>query len=344
MNASTFSTYSVLLPPVCAVIALLLCLGAQPITRRLRLLDIPGGRKSHHRPTPLVGGLALLIGFYPWLLIWAWLDPSPDAAPLIPMAGCSAALTVLGLIDDRRHLPAALRLLVCFACIALALHSAPLLVLQSISWNYGAGAVTLGRTGIFFTAVSIVALIQAANLADGKNGLLIGMCLAWLFFLGNRLPDGFNPVVLGLVGILIVLLAFNLAGKLFLGDGGSYGLATFIGFLALLTANLPGNRVSSDQIALVFLLPVIDMVRLMIMRIVQRRSPFAGDRDHLHHHLLAAFGWPGGLAIYLMLVVAPSFVASGAPRNTLTIIALTVAVYFGIIAHARRIARRRAAN
>jgi UDP-GlcNAc:undecaprenyl-phosphate GlcNAc-1-phosphate transferase len=323
------------------VIALLLCLGAQPVARRLGLLDIPGGRKSHHHPTPLIGGLALLIGFYPWLAIWMWLDSDPFKVSLLPMVGCAAALTILGLIDDRRHLAAAFRLLICFTCIAVALWSAPLLVLRSISWNYGAGSIALGWTGALFTAVSIVALIQAANLADGKNGLLIGMCLAWLFFLGNRLPDSFNPMVLGLAGILIVLLAFNLAGKLFLGDGGSYGLATFIGFVALLTANQPRAHASSDQIALVFLLPVIDMIRLMITRLARRQSPFAGDRDHLHHHLLGAFGWPGGLAIYLMLVVAPSFVASGAPRNTLTIIALTVIVYFSIIAFARRVAHRR---
>lgn len=341
--SGVFNIYSVLLPPICSAIALLLCLAARPLAARLRLLDVPGGRKSHRRPTPLMGGLVLLIGFYPWVALWAVLAPQPAGA-LLPVIGCSAALTLLGLADDRRHLPATFRLIVCTAAILAALWQAPALVLRAISWNYDLANVPLPWVlGLLLSTVSIVALIQASNLADGKNGLLIGMCLAWIYFLGNRLPDNLMPVVVGLGGILIVLLAFNLANALFLGDGGSYGLATFIGFLALITAGSPHLRTASDQVALIFLLPVLDMVRLTVARLARGQSPFVGDRDHLHHHLLAAFGWPGGLAAYLMMVVVPSFVAAGAPRNTLAIIALTVVLYAGVIAYARQLGERKAA-
>nr|WP_284699569.1 MraY family glycosyltransferase [Sphingomonas lycopersici] len=338
-----FSTYSVLLPPICSAITLLLCLAAGPLTTKLRLLDIPGGRKSHRRPTPLMGGLVLLFGFYPWVGIWIALNPQP-ATILLPVVLCAAAVTLLGLIDDRRHLSALLRLTFCFVAIVGALLWAPTLVVRAITWNYDHGSIALQPTvAMIFTILSIVALIQASNLADGKNGLLIGMCLAWIYFLGNALPDNMMPVVLGLSGVLIVLLAFNLAGALFLGDGGSYGLAAFIGFMSLVAAGAPNphNHAASDQIGLIFLLPVLDMVRLMTVRMARGQSPFVGDRDHLHHHLLAAFGWPGGLAAYLMMVVLPSFIAAGAPRNTLTIIALTVVVYFGVIGYAKRLVRMR---
>lgn len=336
-----YSAYSALLPPICSAITLWLCLGADPIARYAKLLDVPGGRKSHRQPTPLMGGVCLLVGFYPWVALWTLLGPGADVVPQLTIIACSALLTLLGIFDDRRHLPASFRLLSCAVLISLTLFIVPDLVLQQISWNYGTGAVGLPVGRFAYSALCIVALIQAANLADGKNGLLIGLSLAWVYFLMGELPTGMSPMLLALTGVLIVLLSFNLSGRLFLGDGGSYGLATFIGLMALLTANSPASDASSDQIALIFLLPVIDMLRLIIVRVSQGRSPFAGDRDHLHHHLLAAFGWPGGLVVYLMTATLPSFIAAAAPRHTLSLIAMTVVAYFLVIVYARRASRHK---
>lgn len=288
-----------------------------------------------------MGGVCLLIGFYPWVALWAALGPQAAMLPQLTIIGCSTLLTIVGLLDDRQHLPASFRLITCVLLISLTLFIVPDLVLRQISWNYDTGAAGLPIGRFAYSALCIVALIQAANLADGKNGLLIGLSLAWVYFLMIELPASLSPMLLALSGMLIVLLSFNLSGRLFLGDGGSYGLATFIGFMALLTANSPTGDASSDQIALIFLLPVIDMLRLIIVRVARGKSPFAGDRDHLHHHLLTAFGWPGGLVVYLMTAILPSFIAAAAPRHTLTLIAITIAAYFVVIAYAHRVSRRK---
>ena len=58
----------------------------------------------------------------------------------------------------------------------------------------------------------------------------------------------------------------------------------------------------ADDVAVMFAIPVFDTIRLMISRVAQRRSPFEGDRDHLHHHLYARIGWRAGLSVYLELV------------------------------------------
>lgn len=331
MSASLFSVYSVLLLPICVTISMASCLLAAPIATRLGILDIPGGRKSHIRATPLMGGVVLILGFYPWLLIWILFDPDPGVRSLLPITACSAVITLLGLIDDRTHLSPLLRLVVCFAAIGSTIFLNRELELESISWSYGAGEVSLLGFGVFFSTVAIVALIQAANLADGKNGLLIGLCLGWVFFLGSFGATQYSTALFCVSGVLVVLLIFNLSGKLFLGDGGSYGLATFIGLMALLITKDPTSRVSSDQMGLVFLLPVMDMIRLMLVRVARGQSPFAGDRDHLHHHLLSVFGWPGGLAVYLLLACVPSFAAGGAPRWTLAIVFLTACAYLLVI-------------
>lgn len=332
MSATFLKTIAVFVPPICAIVTLILCLFADSIAQRLKLLDFPGGRKSHKRPTPLMGGVSLLLGFYPWIAIWAITNPVPVAPLVLPIVLCAAVLTILGLIDDRIHLSATFRLGFCLAAIMVTIWFTPEISVRHVSWNHGSGSVTLTTIlGLCMGTVSVVALIQAANLADGKNGLLISLGLAWLYFLRAELSTEIAFVLLSLSGVLAVLLAFNLAGRLFLGDGGSYGLATFIGLMALLAAEAPTTKAASDQIALIFLLPVVDMARLMIVRTLRGRSPFAGDRDHLHHHLLTAFGWPGGLTVYLMMAAMPSFLASAAPRWTLPIIAGTIITYFCII-------------
>lgn len=340
--SSLFSIYTVLFVPLSALSALLLCLFAEPIAIKLRLLDIPGGRKSHQHPTPLMGGLAFLLAFCPWALIWAFLAPSNIANFLFLAMACSAVTATLGVLDDRKHIPAIKRLLVCFGAITLALFIDPSLLVTKITWNHGHGLILLPRiVGIVLCVFSVVSLIQGANLADGKNGLLISLCLVWIYFLSIVIDQSLHIVLMGLAGVLMVLLVFNLSGRLFLGDGGSYSLATFIGLCAIYIAGDPHTKAASDQIALIFLLPVMDMIRLMTARAIRGTSPFAADRDHLHHHLLTAVGWPGGLAVYLMLAILPNLVAVSAPRWTLTIIAITVVAYLMAIYGVTRITEMR---
>jgi UDP-GlcNAc:undecaprenyl-phosphate/decaprenyl-phosphate GlcNAc-1-phosphate transferase len=163
---------------------------------------------------------------------------------------------------------------------------------------------------IIFTMICCVGLVNAVNMADGKNGLVIGLCLGWLALLGSRAPTALLPVI-GLLGVsLTVLLFFNLRGKLFLGDGGAYGLSSAIGLLAIMIYNSAGphtvRAISADELMLLFAVPVIDSFRLTFVRMRQGRSPMSADRDHLHHHLQARFGWPAGLIVYLLIALLPA--------------------------------------
>ncbi|MEM8799598.1 MAG: hypothetical protein AAGF15_05920, partial [Pseudomonadota bacterium] len=124
---------------------------------------------------------------------------------------------------------------------------------------------------------------------------------------------------------------FNMSGKLFLGDAGSYGLAALIGFLAVMTYGHGVTGLYADQIALWFLIPVLDCLRLMLSRHLDGRSPFAGDRNHLHHYLASVMPWRWGLAVYLGMVAIPSIVSVFWPAATLPIAILTAALYFVVI-------------
>lgn len=325
-------------PSAVAVLTLLICMSADWIAPQLKLLDIPGGRKQHRDPTPLMGGVVLLAVLLPLMLFWALTGSSEAHRVSAVVALTVSGLALLGMIDDRQHLPATLRLAFCFVIILVALLVEPTLTIHAISWNGWQGGFGVGPFSVIGSLVCVVTLMNAANLADGKNGLLIGLCLTWSTMLLYYAPADLRTPLLMLIAMLFILLAFNLSGKLFLGDGGSYGLAALIGLLAMYVSRTSPSRISADQLGLMFMIPTGDMIRLMTVRIRRGQSPFVGDRDHLHHLLLDRFGWPGGLIVYLLAVLIPVLASIARPGRTLLVIAITLGFYFLFIWFAHRTA------
>jgi UDP-GlcNAc:undecaprenyl-phosphate GlcNAc-1-phosphate transferase len=83
----------------------------------------------------------------------------------------------------------------------------------------------------------------------------------------------------------------------------------------------------SDDVALLFAVPLFDTIRLMVVRLARSQSPFEGDRDHLHHHLHARLGWPRGLLVYLTLVAVPNTAAVIWPGTGWMWLGLTLLLY-----------------
>lgn len=300
-----------------ALAATALCLNAQRICNALQLMDIPVGRKQHNAPTPLMGGITLLIAFIPpaftFIIMFAsdrWLGS------LLIWLFCISVMALVGLGDDRHSLTPRFRLAISFLVFATAAAIDPtfnirVLDFSAIPFTLGLGTWWLAVT---FTVICCVGLINAVNMADGKNGLVLGLSLGWLAVLSLRAVGPVLPLI-GMFGIVLsVLFLFNMRGKLFLGDGGAYAIATAIGLLAIMVYNTPGTStvraISADELVLIFLLPVGDSFRLTYKRIRQGRSPMSADRDHLHHHLQDRFGWPRGLVAYFVLALSPAAMVS----------------------------------
>jgi UDP-GlcNAc:undecaprenyl-phosphate/decaprenyl-phosphate GlcNAc-1-phosphate transferase len=296
-----------------ATSAWLLCLKAGSVSSRLRLMDVPDERKKHQIATPLMGGLVLLFAFLPIALISVVISSSERWIPsLLIWLASVTVMTLIGIADDRHTLSPKARLFISFAVFILAAGFDATFNVRMLDFEYPRLSIGLGTwwLAIIFTMICCVGLVNAVNMADGKNGLVIGLCLGWLALLGSRAPTALLPVI-GLLGVsLTVLLFFNLRGKLFLGDGGAYGLSSAIGLLAIMIYNSAGphtvRAISADELMLLFAVPVIDSFRLTFVRMRQGRSPMSADRDHLHHHLQARFGWPAGLIVYLLIALLPA--------------------------------------
>lgn len=322
-----------------ALVGLMIGYAASAIGDRLGLVDRPGGRKLHRNPTPLVGGIGLLAGLLPILAVYM-ITSEPEGIghwALTSFAVTTAGCAVLGLMDDRYAIPARLRFVLAFFLFGALLIIEPRFGLMLLHFEALASPLELGRIGgWFFTVFVLLGFMNAVNMADGKNGLVIGLSIIWSLFIVGSGPVGLMPVLIPLAAMLIVLFVFNMRGALFLGDGGTYGLSAIIGLAATYSYNFQNGLMAADQLILLFLVPIADMMRLIAHRLWQGRSPMSPDREHLHHYLLRALGWPGGLAVYLALVAVPNMIAIAQPATAPWLVVATLAIYGALLFGLRR--------
>lgn len=290
------------------------CLKAQSIGGMLKVIDYPdvaGGRKRHQAPTPLIGGFAVLIATAmtaPLFIAFMQLSVLQSKQVSI-ITFVTAVFALLGFIDDRHELSPKIRLLVLVLLVAAVLTNEPALTISFLHFSFLPHAYILGDWGIIFTMLSIVGLSNAVNMADGKNGLVVALCILWaatLCFIGAPV---LLPILAALLCALMVAFVFNMRGQLFLGDAGSFGLSALLGLATIYSYTQNFVSVPADLVVLMFLVPVADCLRLMVTRVLRGKSPFSAGRDHLHHYLAMYFGWKAGLPVYLGLVGFPLLIA-----------------------------------
>ncbi len=315
---------------------------AMPLGTSLGLLDFPdesGGRKRHARVTPLVGGLVVALVTLAAIatILLLPVDLGPTVERHVAWLGVAvAAMFVIGVADDRFELSVRARLGIAAVVLLLVTVAAPDFALAFIRFANQPTVWLLGLVSVPFTLLCLVGLLNAVNMADGKNGIVISLGLVWSAMLLRWLPPAMAPVMVALMGALAVTLWFNMHNRLFLGDGGSYALSALFGLLAIYAYNHRFAGIGADDVILLFAVPVIDTVRLLVVRSSQRRSPFHGGRDHLHHYLHARVGWPLGLGVYIALVAIPNAAALLIPGSAGVWLGGTFAMYLLILRWAER--------
>ena len=145
------------------------------------------------------------------------------------------------------------------------------------------------------TIFVFLVIINAINFIDGIDGLAITEVIKTIllieFFSANKTP--LSPLTLLLIISLIPLYYFNFKkkGKVFLGDGGSLLLGTIVSIYIFYTLGSEYQFKVNFQInkvlfaVLVILYPLVDLLRVFILRIKDGKSPFEADQRHIHHFL-----------------------------------------------------------
>jgi UDP-GlcNAc:undecaprenyl-phosphate GlcNAc-1-phosphate transferase len=311
------------------------CSLAGPIGRLLGVIDYPdGGRHGHVRPTPLVGGIALMV---PLLLVAlaeaVWYGA--DGGIFLALAAGGFGFLWLGWYDDRDHVPPGVRLLIAASLFgALGLFQSDLILS-----HVDLAPHQVARLGIIAVPVTIICLVglqNAINMADGINGLVIGLAAFWTGSLMFYAPDSLQLYLRFMLLGLLILLPFNMRDRLFLGDGGSYAIGATIGLLMIYCFNVADGRLPMLTVVLWLFVPVVDCLRVMVTRLLTDRSPLAGDKNHLHHRLKRRWDATQSLVIYLGLAGIPGLAAAVWPMATELMLTLVAAVYGGILWMTRR--------
>ena len=305
----------------------LICINANAIGRRLTVMDHPdSARKIHSVPTPLVGGIAILVPLLIWIAGAVTAGVFSDRQFAAMVALCASGVGLAGFADDQTNTTPLSRILALLVFLGVAMALTPDLAAHSLNW--GSFDPTPLPQPLYAALIALTAagIVNAVNMADGQNGLVPGMFVIW----STSLVLAGDPLVVPIAGIVaaaaLVVLVFNLRGKLFLGDCGSYGVTFVLGLLAL-TAYAHGH-ISIETVTVWFYIPVTDCLRLIITRRLEGRSPFAPDTDHFHHRLQGKLGESYGLLAYLTCVAATSLIAVVMPRFSLVCLIVLTAVYF----------------
>jgi UDP-GlcNAc:undecaprenyl-phosphate/decaprenyl-phosphate GlcNAc-1-phosphate transferase len=277
------------------VAALVLVPVAMRIALRTDFVDVPGGYKSHGRPTPYLGGLAVVLAVAAALFIFG--AASSRFAALFVWA---FVLFVVGTIDDKRNLNPLSRLVVeAFAALAL--------------WHYGLGWAVFDSEvfNVALTVIWVVGLVNAFNLMDNMDGAastVAGVSAAGIAGLG--LVYGDTAVLVtgaALAGACAGFLRFNLArpAKIFLGDGGSMPIGFVIAGAVMAAPGAQDFGWSAFlAVAPMVGLPILDTTLVVISRRRGRRPILSGGRDHLTHRLRAMTGSIRAVVLSLAAVQA----------------------------------------
>lgn len=310
-----------------------------PLAERLQFTDRPGGRKQHEAPTPFIGGVVLMLVVTACFVAFdAWLTPR-----LAVFMVSGAILVAVGLVDDRVGLGWRLRIAAQVAVSLLMIFVGDVHV-ENLADVFGVAELHLGWIGIPFTIFVVVGVINAVNMIDGSDGLAGGQVLAaLLLYCAFALYAG-QLVILGrlmiIAGAVAGFLVWNMRfpwqprARVFLGNAGSMFLGFVIAWAAIRLTQNPDHPVSPVLAPWALALPLLDCVRLMFLRYFQGRSPFAADRNHLHHLLLDAGFAPAAIALALMVLALVLGLAAGfavmfeVPRPLVVLVFLVVLVVY----------------
>lgn len=326
-----FSPLEVVSILVCVALALVILTFAWPIGAWLQIIDYPdNGRNNYARATPLVGGIAIMVPLLLWSLC-TYFRPDLSGGTPVPLAVlvCGGITALLGFIDDRSSISAATRLLAFMMLTAIALKISPQLLPTRFHWGHLMSTPVAPWLAYALVAIGTAGYVNAVNMADGQDGYSVGMFAIWsacIVWTGSGFAD---HLALVLLATSLAVLVFNLRGKVFLGGTGAYGVTFVFGLLILYLHNSWG--VTGETIIVWLFLPIADCLRLLIQRPMRGRSPFEGDRNHLHHRLHDRFGKNAGLAIYLGLVASTSFAVAYNPDFTPVCLAFVTCAYLGLM-------------
>ncbi len=259
------------------------------------LVDIPGRRKIHKKITPSMGGIAIFLGFSIASLIWIDITQWKDIRYILI---AQFVIFFIGVRDDLVPLKPYMKLLgqVLAAGILVFLLDLRLTSLYGLLGIYTIPLVV----SYVITVFTVIVITNSFNLIDGLDGLagLIAaialLAFGVLFFLAG--DSVYAILAFGMLGSIIAFLIFNWEpSEVFMGDTGALVIGITLAIFAIhfinynfnLPVSNPVRFTGSVSIAIsILIIPLVDTLRIFLIRIARKQSPFMPDKSHIHHSIM----------------------------------------------------------
>lgn len=280
----------------------------------LGLIDVAAGRKVHHGEIPLIGGIVMGVVFLGGYLAVSVYGPYQARFGL---AAAIAIVLIGGILDDLHELRSMAKFGFQIAAAATLVYVDGTVLLQ-LGQLLSERFFTLGAWSVPLTIFAIVGVMNGFNMADGIDGLAGAVSLL-AFVAFGLLASSVGETAVLLVcflasGVVTGFLCFNMRTPLrakaavFMGDTGSHFLGLLLAWCAIRLHNAHPPALNAVTAGWIVGIVLGDTLSVMVRRVLRGRSPFAGDREHLHHLLMAA-----GLTIpQTVACIAAASVVAGA--------------------------------
>ncbi len=263
------------------------------VAKDKKLFDEPGERKVHKAVIPTLGGLGIFAGF-----IIAILMGVPTSATSVFQYFMAAIMIIffMGIKDDILILTATKKFIGQLVAAGIIIKFGGI----QITNMYGfMGIHAIPHTASFLlTLFTIVVITNSFNLIDGVDGLagslglLTSVIFGIYFYLTGQVL--YTIMAISLAGSLIAFLLYNFnPAKIFMGDTGSLLIGLINSIFVIKFISIASDPSSAFPLASapalgfsILLVPLFDTFRVVSHRIINRRSPFCPDRNHIHHFLL----------------------------------------------------------
>lgn len=308
---------------ICSTICSLLA----RVSNQLGLVDPVGTEphKKHSIPIPNTGGIGIFFGMAlpmtaAMILVSVvssnvWAEILPDLSIHIEgiwrvnqMVGAilvaMAVMFFMGLIDDRKPIPAIIKLAVQFVVAFGLVFLGDMQILNFLGTRFGIPGEILSYT---ISALWIVVLTNAFNMLDNMNGLSAGCAtiIAALYLIVLLIGGQWFVAALTavLLGSTLGFLPHNFPkAKMFMGDAGSTILGLTLAIISIRTtyynpglsadptigpAIAPGQWFAALMPLMLFAIPLYDFTTVVVLRLLQGNNPFTGDHQHFSHRIVS---------------------------------------------------------
>ena len=282
----------------------------------INLYDYPNNkRKIHTSPTPCIGGVFLMANLFLLLIINLYYEVF--VFDFIALFLFSIFIFFIAFIDDKFDIQPSKKFFLLGLVVFLFLFFNQDILISRIIFDFYYFDFENIYLKYFISWLCIMLFLNALNLYDGANGQLpTYIIFVLIFFIFENIFIFFSITILIPV---VFFLYYNLKEKIFFGDNGSFLVAFLISYI-IIKNNLTPNYIIGEKIFLLMLLPGVDMFRLFIERLANKKNPFIADNFHIHHLMRSKFSTRTRIIFNILFYCIPLFLSYNFNNLTLVII------------------------